>query len=165
MNTCFSNVCDMEKKAKNLPHMRTIAKMATYLMQQIWRHKSRVPLPQSILFNNWASAWDFLLTCVDSGEPLQPPFKGTNILAIILVPLIMTHSRGHTGQIKGTAIMRWLWLPYWGNKVAPYRVKVFYDKILIFILVNEIVLHTGKSPLEPQLILWDTETVPYQLIL
>ena len=32
--------------------------------------------------------------------------KGTNISAIILVPLIMTLSRGHTGQIKGTAIMR-----------------------------------------------------------
>ena len=32
--------------------------------------------------------------------------KETNILAIILVPLIMTLSRGHTGQIKGTAIMR-----------------------------------------------------------
>ena len=38
---------------------------------------------------------------------------------------------------------------------------VIYDKILIFILVNEIVLYTGKSPL----ILWDTETVPNQLIL
>ena len=38
-------------------------------------------------------------------------------------------------------------------------------KILIFNLVKEIVLYTGKSPLEAPLILWDTETVPYQLIL
>ena len=29
----------------------------------------------------------------------------------------------------------------------------FYDKILIFILVKEIVLYTGKSPLEAPLIL------------
>ena len=35
-----------------------------------------------------------------------PGITGTNISAIILVPLIMTLSRGHTGQIKGTAIMR-----------------------------------------------------------
>ena len=28
-------------------------------------------------------------------------FKDIEILAIILVPLIMTLSRGHTGQIKG----------------------------------------------------------------
>ena len=32
--------------------------------------------------------------------------KGINILAIILVPLIMTLSRGHSGQIKRTVIMR-----------------------------------------------------------
>ena len=37
---------------------------------------------------------------------IQHLLKGTNILAIILVPLIMTLSRGHTGQIKGTAILR-----------------------------------------------------------
>ena len=37
--------------------------------------------------------------------------------------------------------------------------------ILIFILMNEIVLYTGNSPLEAPLILWDIETVPYQLIL
>ena len=36
------------------------------------------------------------------------------------------------------------------------------EKILIFILVKEIVLYTGKSPLEAPLSLWDTETVPYQ---
>ena len=36
------------------------------------------------------------------------------------------------------------------------------DKILIFILVKEIVLYTGKSPLKTPLRLWDTETVPYQ---
>ena len=42
---------------------------------------------------------------------------------------------------------------------------VFYDKILIFIWVNEIVLYAGKSPLEAPLILWDTETVLFQLIL
>ena len=40
-----------------------------------------------------------------------------------------------------------------------------YDKILIFILVKDIVLYTGKSPFEAPLILRDTETVPYQLIL
>ena len=91
--------------------------------------------------------------------------KETNIWAIILVPLIMTLSRGHTGQIKRTVIMRWLWLPYRGNKVAQWRDLVFYDKILIFILVIEIVIYTGKSPLEAPIILWATETVPYQLIL
>ena len=32
--------------------------------------------------------------------------KEVNILAIILVPLIMTLSRGHTGQIKRAVIMR-----------------------------------------------------------
>ena len=32
--------------------------------------------------------------------------KDIEILAIILVPLIMTLSRGHTGQIKRTVIMR-----------------------------------------------------------
>ena len=37
--------------------------------------------------------------------------------------------------------------------------------MVIFIFVKEIVLYTGKSPLEAPLILWDTETVPYQLIL
>ena len=30
---------------------------------------------------------------------------------------------------------------------------------------EEIVLYTGKSPLEAPFILWDIETVPYQLIL
>ena len=38
-------------------------------------------------------------------------------------------------------------------------------KILIFILVNEIGLYTGKSPLDAPSILWNTETVPYHLIL
>ena len=32
--------------------------------------------------------------------------KDIEILAMILVPLIMTLSRGHTGQIKRTVIMR-----------------------------------------------------------
>ena len=40
---------------------------------------------------------------------------------ILLVPLIMTLSRGHTGQIKRIVIMRWKWLPYRGNKVVPWR--------------------------------------------
>ena len=40
--------------------------------------------------------------------------------------------------------------------------RYFSDKILIFILVKEIVLYTGKSPLEAPLSLLDTETVPYQ---
>ena len=40
-----------------------------------------------------------------------------------------------------------------------------YDKILIIILVKQIVLHTINSLLEALLILWDIETVPYQLIL
>ena len=39
-----------------------------------------------------------------------------------------------------------------------------FDKILIFILLKENMLYTGESPLEAPLILWDTETVPYQLI-
>ena len=39
---------------------------------------------------------------------IKLPFviKEVKILAIILVPLIMTLSRGHTGQIKRTVIMR-----------------------------------------------------------
>ena len=37
--------------------------------------------------------------------------------------------------------------------MVPLRDKVFYDKILIFILVNEIVLYTGKSPLEAPIFL------------
>ena len=41
--------------------------------------------------------------------------------------------------------------------------EVFADKILIFILVKETVLYTGKSPIESPLILWDTKTVSYQL--
>ena len=43
-------------------------------------------------------------------------------------------------------------------------VKVFFDKILIFISVKEIVLYTVKSPLQDPLIQWDTEGVPYQLL-
>ena len=50
-------------------------------------------------------------------------------------------------------------------RMAQWRDLVFYDKILIFILVIEIVIYTGKSPLEAPIILWATETVPYQLIL
>ena len=38
-------------------------------------------------------------------------------------------------------------------------------KKMIFILVKEIVLYTGNSPLEDPLNLWDIETVSYQLIL
>ena len=35
--------------------------------------------------------------------------------------------------------------------MVPWRDLVFSDKILIFILVKEIVLYTGKSPLEAPL--------------
>ena len=35
--------------------------------------------------------------------------------------------------------------------------------MLIFILVKEIMLYTGKSPFEAPLILWDTETVPLMI--
>ena len=49
-----------------------------------------------------------------------------------------------------------------GNKAVPWRVKALSDKTLIFILVKEIMLYTGKSPLEATLILWGTETAPYQ---
>ena len=52
-----------------------------------------------------------------------------------------------------------------GNKVVPWRDSVIYDKILIIILVKEIVMYTGNSPLEAPLILCDIENVPYQLIL
>ena len=52
-----------------------------------------------------------------------------------------------------------------GNKVVQWRDKVIYDKILIFVLVKEIVLYTGNSPLETPLILWDIGTVPYKLLL
>ena len=48
--------------------------------------------------------------------------------------------------------------------MVPWKVKVFSDKILIFIWVKETVLYTGKSPLVAPLIQWDTEAVPYQLI-
>ena len=37
--------------------------------------------------------------------------------------------------------------------MAQGRDLVFYDKILIFILVIEIVIYTGKSPLEAPIIL------------
>ena len=107
----------------------------------------------------------YLFTGISRMKRVNVRLKEINIWAIILVPLIMTLSRGHTGQIKRTVVMRWLWLPYRGNKVAPWRDLVFYDKILIFILVIEIVIYTGKSPLEAPIILWATETVPYQLIL
>ena len=40
-----------------------------------------------------------------------------------------------------------------GTKVVPWRDKVIYDKILIFISAKEIVLYTGTSPLETPLIL------------
>ena len=40
------------------------------------------------------------------GLRFELALKEVNILAIILVPLIMTISRGHTGQIKRTVIMR-----------------------------------------------------------
>ena len=44
MFACFCNVCVTEKKkAQSLAHMRTISKMATPLLQQIYRQKSRVP--------------------------------------------------------------------------------------------------------------------------
>ena len=48
--------------------------------------------------------------------------------------------------------------------MVPLRDYVFSYKILIFILVKEIVLYTGKSAFEAPLILRDTETVPYQFI-
>ena len=41
-----------------------------------------------------------------SPEALCCVLKEVKILAIILVPRIMTLSRGHTGQIKRTVIMR-----------------------------------------------------------
>ena len=76
----------------------------------------------------------------------------------------MTLSRGHTRQIKRTVITRWLWLPYRSYKVIPWRDYVIYYKMMIFILMKEIVLYTGNSPLEAPLNLWDIETAPYQLI-
>ena len=91
--------------------------------------------------------------------------KDIYILAIILVPLIMTLSRGHTVQIKRTVIMRWSWHPYRGIEVVPWRDQVIYDKILIYILVKENVLYTGNSPLEAPLNLWAIEIASYQLIL
>ena len=72
-------------------------------------------------------------------------FKYIKVLAIILVPLIMTLFRGHTWQIRRTVIS------LQGHKVVPRRDKVIYDKILIFILVKEIVLYTDNSPLEAPL--------------
>ena len=51
------------------------------------------------------------------------------------------------------------------QKSGPMKGLGNNDKILIYILVKEIVLYTGKPPLEAPLILCDTETVPYQLIL
>ena len=40
------------------------------------------------------------------GSKFDLGVKDIEILAIILVPLIMTLSRGHTGQMKRTVIMR-----------------------------------------------------------
>ena len=54
----------------------------------------------------------------------------------------------------------------WGNYdflAVANKVIQFSNEILIFILVKEIVLYTGKSRLEAPLILWDSETVPYQV--
>ena len=65
-----------------------------------------------------------LMFCLQSHQRIRIDrslvlLKDIEIWAIILVPLIMTLSRGHTGQIKRKVIMGWLWLPYRGNKVAP----------------------------------------------
>ena len=58
--------------------------------------------------------------------------------------------------------MRWLWLLYWDNIDVQLRDKLFSGKTLTLILVKEIVMYTGKSPLEAPLILRDIETIPYQ---
>ena len=42
----------------------------------------------------------------------------------------------------------------------PFKIK--FQVILVF---HGTILFTGKSPIEAPLILWETETVPYQLII
>ena len=66
-----------------------------------------------------------------------------------MVPL----PEGFTRQIKGLSLLGDYDFLTGGNKVFPCRDKVLSDKILIIILVKEIVLYTGKSPLETPLIL------------
>ena len=46
-------------------------------------------------------------------------FKDTENLAIILVPLIMILSRGHTGQTKGLSLLGDYDFLTGGNKVVP----------------------------------------------
>ena len=58
---------------------------------------------------------------VDDVSIIECYHKIIEIWARIVVLLIMTLSRGHTGQIKRTVIMRWFRLPHDGNKVVPWR--------------------------------------------
>ena len=48
-------------------------------------------------------------------------FKDIENLAIILVPLIMILSRGHTGQIKGSSLLGDYDFLTGDNKVVPWR--------------------------------------------
>ena len=50
---------------------------------------------------------------------IHKTFKDIENLAIILVPLIMIFSRGHTGQIKGLSLLGDYDFLTGGNKVVP----------------------------------------------
>ena len=73
-----------------------------------------------------------------------------------MVPTRYYSLQGQYWSDQRTVRIKWLWLTYRGNKVVPWKDWVFSDIILISIsiLVEEIVLYTGKSPLKAPLILW-----------
>ena len=54
----------------------------TEFLLKIWQHGTIRFRHGCFTSHNWASAWDFqqydILTCVDSDEPLHPPFKLRN---------------------------------------------------------------------------------------
>ena len=85
-----------------------------------------------------------ILTFISMINTTSERLKDIENLAIILVPLIMILSRTDRSKVNLYLVI-----------MTPLQgaIKWFHesDKILIFILVKEIVLYTGKSPLEAPL--------------